>query len=83
MRETNYKYSWKELKAYLEGFVKHKTDLCMSDPDFSNDPDIRWTRADACMNSIENLKESVDIIFGRFIDSYEEKGKVEVAHKKS
>ena len=58
------KYDWKELKSYLVAFVQARVDENMSDPDFYNDPDINWTADDARLNAIENLQESIKIIFG-------------------
>lgn len=57
------KYDWKELKQYLEGFVDAQVERDMSDPDFYNDPDINWTADDARVNAVENLKDSLTIIF--------------------
>ena len=61
---SKHTYDWKELKNYLENFVQARVDENMSDPDFYNDPDINWTADDARMNAIENLQESIKIIFG-------------------
>lgn len=58
------KYDWKELKSYLEAFVQARVDENMSDPDFYNDPEINWTADDARLNAVENLQESIKIIFG-------------------
>ena len=58
------KYDWKELKSYLEAFVQARVDENMSDPDFYNDPEINWTTDDARLNAVENLQESIKIIFG-------------------
>ena len=60
-------YDWKELKSYLEGFIQARVDQDMSDPDFYNDPEINWTADDARLNAIENLQESIKIIFGNEI----------------
>lgn len=58
------KYDWKELKNYLEAFIQARVDENMSDPDFYNDPEINWTKDDARLNAVENLQESIKIIFG-------------------
>jgi len=58
------KYDWKELKSYLEAFIQARVDENMSDPDFYNDPEINWTKDDARLNAVENLQESIKIIFG-------------------
>ena len=63
MNQEN-KYDWKELKSYLEAFVQARVDENMSDPDFYNDPEINWTADDARLNAVENLQESIKIIFG-------------------
>ena len=60
-------YDWKELKSYLEAFIQARVDQDMSDPDFYNDPEINWTADDARLNAIENLQESIKIIFGNEI----------------
>ena len=64
---NKHKYDWKELKSYLEGFVQARVDENMSDPDFYNDPEINWTADDARLNAVENLQESIKIIFGNEI----------------
>ena len=63
MNQEN-RYDWKELKIYLEAFVQARVDENMSDPDFYNDPEINWTKDDARLNAVENLQESIKIIFG-------------------
>lgn len=70
---NTHKYDWKELKSYLERFVQARVDEDMSDPDFYNDPDINWTADDARLNAIENLQESVKIIFGDEIENHKQK----------
>lgn len=64
---SKHKYDWKELKSYLEAFVQARVDENMSDPDFYNDPEINWTADDARLNAVENLQESIKIIFGNEI----------------
>ena len=64
---NKFNYDWKELKGYLEGFVQARVDENMSDPDFYNDPEINWTADDARLNAVENLQESIKIIFGNEI----------------
>ena len=62
MNQKNNKYDWKELKEYLEGFVQHGTDR------FTNESaewmqEMGWTEHDARKNVVENLRESLTIIF--------------------
>lgn len=64
---NKFNYDWKELKSYLEGFVQARVDEFMSDPDFYNDPEINWTVDDARLTAVQNLQESVKIIFGNEI----------------
>ena len=55
------KYDWKELKQYLEGFIEAQVERDMSDPDFTQE--MNWTEHDARKNAVENLRESLTIIF--------------------
>lgn len=63
MTDTNtHRYDWKELKSYLEGFVQHGADR------FTNESaewmeEMGWTEHDARKNVVENLRESLTIIF--------------------
>ena len=55
-------YEWMELRRYLEGFVQHQVDR------FTNESaewmeEMGWTEHDARKNAVENLRESLTIIF--------------------
>ena len=55
------RYDWKELKQYLEGFVQAQVDQDMNDPDFMEE--MNWTEHTSRKNAVENLRESLTIIF--------------------
>ena len=51
-------FNWRELKEYLTLFVEAEVDRWMTDPD--NEYSERYAR----VNTVENLHESIEIIFG-------------------
>jgi hypothetical protein len=55
-------YTFKELERYLKEYVNHHTKLCMEDKDFMSE--MEWTEEDVRINSIENLTDTVKIVFG-------------------
>ena len=55
------KYDWKELKQYLKGFIEAQVDKDMDDPDFTQERN--WTEDKSRKNAVENLRESLTIIF--------------------
>lgn len=55
------KYDWKELKQYLEGFIEAQVEKDMQDPDFTEE--MNWTEHKSRKNAVENLRESLTIIF--------------------
>jgi len=55
------KYDWKELKTYLEGFIEAQVKQDMQDPDFVEE--LNWTESKSRKNAVENLRESLTIIF--------------------
>ena len=63
MNQINNKYDWKELRAYLEGFIEAQVEKDMADPEFVEGGN--WTEFDSRKNAVENLRESLTIIFPR------------------
>ena len=61
MNQENNQYNWKELKTYLEGFIEAQVEKDMSDPDYVES--MNWTEAKSRKNAVENLRESLTIIF--------------------
>ena len=61
MNQENNKYDWKELKMYLEGYIQHQADKVIDEPEWMNE--VNWTEHDARKNAVENLRESLTIIF--------------------
>ena len=55
------KYDWKELKQYLEGYIDHQADKVINEPEWMDE--VGWTKHDARKNAVENLRESLTIIF--------------------
>jgi hypothetical protein len=55
------KYDWKELKTYLESFIDAQVKQDMEDPDFVEE--LNWTETKSRKNAVENLRESLTIIF--------------------
>ena len=60
--ENNASLNWKELKEYLVLFVEAEVDRWMLDPDNT------YSEAYARINTVENLHESIEIIFGDILD---------------
>ena len=58
---NKHNYDWKELKTYLEGFIEAQVERDMEDPDFTEE--MQWTEDKARKNAVENLRESLTIIF--------------------
>ena len=62
MTQTNtYKYDWKELKSYLEGYIDHQASKVINEPEWMEE--VGWTEHDARKNAVENLQNSIVIIF--------------------
>ena len=59
------KYNWQELKEYLEGFIDAQVRKDMEDPTFTEEEN--WTEDKARVNAIENLEQSIKIIFPEII----------------
>lgn len=55
------RYDWRELKQYLEGFIDAQVEQDMQDPDFTQE--MNWTENKSRQNAVENLRESLTIIF--------------------
>ena len=55
-------YTFEELQSYLQDYVNHHTKLCVEDKDFMSEMD--WTEEDVRINSIENLNETIKLVFG-------------------
>jgi hypothetical protein len=55
------KHDWRELRQYLEGFIDAQVKQDMQDPDFTEELD--WTEHKSRKNAVENLRESLTIIF--------------------
>ena len=55
------RYDWKELRTYLEAFIQAQVDQDMNDPDFTEE--MNWTEHKSRKNAVENLRESLTIIF--------------------
>lgn len=55
------RYDWKELRTYLEAFIQAQVDQDMNDPDFTEE--MNWTEDTSRKNAVENLRESLTIIF--------------------
>lgn len=55
------RYDWKELRAYLERFIEAQVEQDMNDPDFTQE--MNWTEDKSRKNAVENLKDSLTIIF--------------------
>ncbi len=60
--ENNASLDWKELKEYLTLFVEAEVDRWMLDPDNT------YSEMYARINTVENLHESIEIIFGDILD---------------
>ena len=60
--ENNASLNWKELKEYLVLFVEAEVDRWMLDPDNT------YSEMYARINTVENLHESIEIIFGDILD---------------
>ena len=60
--ENNASLDWKELKEYLVLFVEAEVDRWMLDPDNT------YSEMYARINTVENLHESIEIIFGDILD---------------
>lgn len=60
--ENNASLNWKELKEYLTLFVEAEVDRWMLDPDNT------YSEMYARINTVENLHESIEIIFGDILD---------------
>ena len=65
--ENNASLNWKELKEYLTLFVEAEVDRWMLDPDNT------YSEMYARINTIENLHESIEIIFGDILDQKKKK----------
>lgn len=62
MTQTNtYKYDWKELKSYLEGYIDHQASKVINEPEWMEE--VGWTEHDARKNAVQNLQNSIVIIF--------------------
>lgn len=70
MNQQN-KYDYQELQSYLQGYIQAQVDQDMADPDFHTDPAILWTADDSRLNAINNLQQSVQVIFGNDIYRHE------------
>ena len=60
--ENNASLNWRELKEYLVLFVEAEVDRWMLDPDNT------YSEQYARINTVENLHESIEIIFGDILD---------------
>ena len=60
--ENNASLNWKELKEYLTLFVEAEVDRWMLDPDNT------YSEMYARINTVENLHESIEVIFGDILD---------------
>lgn len=65
--ENNASLNWKELKEYLTLFVEAEVDRWMLDPDNT------YSEMYARINTVENLHESIEIIFGDILDQKKKK----------
>ena len=65
--ENNASLNWKELKEYLTLFVEAEVDRWMLDPDNT------YSEQYARVNTVENLHESIEIIFGDILDQKKKK----------
>ena len=65
--ENNASLDWKELKEYLTLFVEAEVDRWMLDPDNT------YSEMYARINTVENLHESIEIIFGDILDQKKKK----------
>ena len=65
--ENNASLNWKELKEYLTLFVEAEVDRWMLDPDNT------YSETYARINTVENLHESIEIIFGDILDQKKKK----------
>ena len=63
MNQINNKYDWKELRTYLESFIKAQVEKDMADPEFVESSD--YPEFDSRKNAVENLRDSLTIIFPR------------------
>ena len=60
------KYTWPELKSYLEGYVESESAKTIEDKRFMED--MNWTAEDAMLNTIKNLEYSLKIVFPELIE---------------
>ena len=65
--ENNASLNWRELKEYLVLFVEAEVDRWMLDPDNT------YSEMYARINTVENLHESIEIIFGDILDQKKKK----------
>ena len=63
MNQINNKYDWKELRTYLEGFIEAQVEKDMADPEFVESDN--WNEFESRKNAVENLRDSLTIIFPR------------------
>lgn len=62
MTATNtHRYDWKELKSYLEGYIDAQVKKITDEPEWMQE--VGWTEDDARKNAVENLQNSIVIIF--------------------
>lgn len=55
------RYDWKELKQYLEGYIDHQASKVIKEPEWMDE--VGWTEHDARKNAVENLRNTLTIIF--------------------
>ena len=60
------KYTWPELKSYLEGYVEFEASKTIEDKKYMEE--MNWTEEDAMMNSIKGLEYSLKIVFPELIE---------------
>ena len=58
--ELKYEYTWQELKDYLKGFVNAQVERDMNNESWTA---LGYTEEQSRYNAIENLEESLSIIF--------------------
>ena len=54
-------YDWKELRTYLRGFVEAQVQQDKNDPEITEE--MNWTEHESRKNAVENLRDSLTIIF--------------------
>ena len=56
-----HRYDWKELKSYLEGYIDAQVKKVTDEPEWMQE--VGWTEHDARKNAVENLQNSLVIMF--------------------